>query len=177
MPNVINKLVVKELSDAFSDAEGMVMATMQGLTVAETEELRGSLAEKGVRLRMVRNRLAKLALAERGLEAPAGLLKGNIACAWGGVEDTINAAKVLEKSPAKKAGKVSIQGGLFEGNLLDASEAKALADLPGKDELRGMMLSALIGPARGLVGLLAAPGGSLARVVQAKIDRDGGGDA
>ena len=82
----------------------------------------------------------------------------------------------VETTFAKKAGKVAIQGGLFEGALLGADEAKALADLPGKEELRGMMLSALIGPARGLVGLLAAPGGSLARVVQAKVDRDGGGD-
>jgi len=177
MPNVINKLVVQELSDAFRDAEGLVMATVAGLTVAETENLRNSLAEKGVRLRMVRNRLAVLALKERGLEAPGDMLKGNVACAWGGVEDTINAAKVLDSAPGKKDGKVVIRGGVFEGNLLGAEEAKALATLPGKDELRSMMLSAINGPARGLVGMLAAPGSSLARVLQAKIDRDGGGDA
>ena len=171
MPNIINKLIVKELSDAFESAEGMVICSVQGLTVEETEVLRDSLAEHGVRLRMVRNRLAKIALKDRGIEPPKDMLVGNIACAWGSPEAAINAAKVLHKSPARKEGKVTFRGGLFEGELLDAKEATGLAALPGKDELRGMMVGLLAAPARNLVGLLAAPGGSLARVLQARVDK------
>ena len=176
MPNIINEMIVRELTDAFADAEGMVVVSLAGLTVAETEGLRNSLAEQGVRLRMVRNRLAKIALKERGLEAPKDLLTGNVAMAWGTPEDTIHAAKVLVKSPEKKAGKVVMRGGLLEGNLLGPEEATNLAELPGKQELQAMMLGVLSAPARQLVGLLAAPGGSLARVLQARVDEGGGAE-
>lgn len=170
MANLINKLITKELSDAFGSAEGMVICSVKGLTVAETEDLRDSLAEHGVGLRMVRNRLAKRALAENGIEVPGDMLVGNIVCAWGSPDDTINAAKVLHKSPAHKVGKIQFRGGLFEGGLLDAKEATGLAQLPGREELHGQVVSLLSGPSRSLVCLLAAPGGSLARVVQAHVD-------
>lgn len=170
MPNIINKLIVKELSDAFESAEGMVICSVNGLTVEETEGLRDSLAENGAQLRMVRNRLAKIALKDRGIEPPKDMLVGNIVCAWGSPEEAINAAKVLHKSPARKEGRVEFKGGLFEGELLDAQAASGLAKLPGKDELRGQLVGILAAPARNLVGLLAAPSSSLVRVLQARND-------
>ena len=139
MPNQINEIIVRQLSDEFARAEGMVIVSLSGLTVAETEDLRNALAERGVRLRMVRNRLARLALKNRGLEAGDELFNGSVACAWGSSEDAINVAKVVSKAakradPKKKA-KLAFKGGFFEGNLLDARSAAALADLPGKNEL------------------------------------------
>jgi len=77
---------------------------------------------------------------------------------------------VLQDSGARKSGKVALRGGLLEGNLLDEKGAIGLAGLPGKLELRSMMLSAISGPARKLVGLLAAPQGALVRVIQARVD-------
>ena len=178
MPNLINNLIVRELKGAF-EAEGMVFASLNGLTVAETEELRDSLAEAGVRLRMVRNRLATLALKEHGYDAPADLFKGNVGACWGDAEETINAAKVLHKSDHRKSGKVVLKGGVFEGNVLDDKEAVALAALPGRDELRAKIVGTIAAPLQQLVGVLAAPQGALARVVQAKVDAGGGaeGDA
>ena len=176
MPNIINKMLARELTDSLSDAEGMVIVSMAGLTVEESDSLRTALAEQGVQLRMVRNRIAKIALKERGLEAPAELFKGNVAMTWGSPEDTIHAAKVLVKSDAKKAGKVVVRGGLLEGKMLTPQEASNLAELPGKQELQAMLLGVLSGPARSLVGLIHAPGSSLARVLQAKVDQDGGAE-
>ena len=171
MPNLINEIIVRQLSDEFSRAEGMVIVTLKGLTVEETESLRDSLAEGGVRLRMVRNRLATLALKNRGLELGADVLAGNVACAWGSSEDTIKIAKVVKKAvksrDPKKKGKLAFSGGFFEGNALDAKSAEALAELPGKDELRAMLLGLISGPARSLATLLHAPGSSLARVLDA----------
>jgi len=176
MPNIINEMVVRDLTASLDSVEGMVIVSMAGLTVAETETLRDALAEEGVRLHMVRNRLVRRALDSRGVETPDDMFKGNVAMAWGSPEETIHAARVLSKSDPKKQGKVAFRGGLLDGNLLDASEASQLADLPTKDELRAMLLGVLSGPARSLVGLLAAPGGSLARVLQARVDSASEGD-
>lgn len=172
MPNVINEMLVRELTTALSDAEGMVIVSLSGLTVAETEGLRNSLAEQGVRLLMVRNRLAKIALRERGLQPPDDVFVGNVGMAWGSPEDAIHAAKVLVKSDARKAGKVAMRGGLLEGNFLDSQQATELAELPSRDELRSKMLGVLSGPARALVCLVNAPGSSLARVLQAHVDAE-----
>src|SRR5262245_60277998 len=175
MPNQINEIIVRQLSDEFARAEGMVIVSLSGLTVAETEDLRDALAEHGVRLRMVRNRLARLALKNRGLEASDALFEGSVACAWGSSEDAISVAKVVakaaKKADPKRKAKLTFKGGFFEGNLLDARSAAALAELPGKNELRAMLLGVISGPARSLATLLAAPGSSLARVVQARADK------
>jgi len=177
MPNLINDCIVRQLSDDFGRAEGMVIVSLNGLSVAETEGLRNSLAEHGVRLRMVRNRLARMALKQRGFDAPRELFQGNVACAVGSTEEAILAAKAVQGSEARKLGKAAFRGGLLEGNLLDAAAAAALASLPGKNELRSKLLSAISGPARGLVGLINAPGASLARVLSARVDKLGGGEA
>jgi len=178
MPNVINEIIVRQLSDEFTRAEGMVIVSLTGLTVEETENLRTALAERGVRLRMVRNRLARLALKNRGLEAGVELFGGNVACAWGSSEDTIKIAKAVAQAvkrvdPKRKTARVAFRGGFFEGNLLDAKAAAALAELPGKDELRAMLLGLINGPARSLAVLVQAPGASIARVLQAHATKGG----
>lgn len=171
MPNVINQMIVRELSSSFEGIDAMLVVSMAGLTVAETEAIRTSLAEQGIRLRVIRNRLARIALASHGLEPPKSLLQGSVAVAWGNAEVAIQAARVFSKSDARKQGKLEIRGGLLEGNVLGADEANALASLPGKDELRAMLLGVISGPARNLVGLVNAPGSSLARVLQARIEQ------
>ena len=67
--------------------------------------------------------------------------------------------------------KLQIKAGLIEGQLLDGKGVEeTLAKMPGKNELRAMLLGVISGPARSLATLLAAPGSSLARVVQAHAD-------
>ena len=173
MPNLINELISRELDDAFEGAEGMVLVSLNGLSVAETEGIRTALADHGVRLRMIRNRLALRSLKAKGYEPADDLFVGNMGACWGEAEDAIHAAKVLHSSPERKAGKVTLRGGIFEGNLLDQDAAVSLASLPSREELRAKVLGTIIAPAQKLVGLLNAPQGALARVLQARVDAGG----
>lgn len=174
MPNIVKEMMIRELSAEIQDAEGMLMVNMSGLTVAETEELRTKLAEQDVPLRMVPNRIAKRALSNRGLDFPDGTLKGNVALSWGGPEAAIHAAKVVNDAPAKKEGRLGYVAGVLEGNILGAEDAAHMAEMPGKDELRAMILGCLSGPARGLVMCLNGNQSGLARVIQAHVDEGGG---
>ena len=171
MPNLVNQMVVRELEDEFKDAEGMLLVSFGGLTVEETEDLRGKLAEKNVRFKMVRNKLARRVLADKELEFPEdAALKGNTGIAYGDAEAAIDAAKIFADKDVKKAGKVAFKGGVLEGNALDASSAKALADLPDRDTLHAQLLGVISGPARGLATVLHAVPSSVARVLQAHAD-------
>ena len=175
MPNLVKTLLHRDLEKNF-EAEGAVMVSYEGLTVKEDSALRDGLAAKGVAFQMVRNTLAKRVMSDRGFEVPEDPFAGNIAIAWGDAESTIGAAKVLTEKEVKKAGKVSIKAGIFEGRLLGPTEAVALADIPDKDTLRAMILGCLSAPARGLVQVMAGVPGGLARVVQAHVDAEGGSE-
>ena len=178
MPNVITELLTRDLEKNFEESDGAVLVNYAGLTVKEDSEIRDNLAARGVEFRMVRNTLCKRVMTERGFEIDDDLFVGNIAIAWGDAEATIGAAKVFTEKEVKKAGKVTIKAGIFEGRFLGGSEATALADIPDKDTLRAMLLSALSGSARGLVQILAGLPGGLARVIQANVDQEGfSGDA
>ncbi len=170
MPNVVNKLVVRELSEELNGVEGILFVSLSGLSVAEDDALRTELAGHGVRLRMVRNKLARVALRENGVEVPAQVFAGNVAMMWGSPEEAIQAAKIISKSPLKKDGKVGLRAGLLDGAVLSEADAQALADVPDRDTLRSMLLGTINAPARSLVTVMNAVPAGLARVIQAHVD-------
>lgn len=177
MPSIVNELAVRDLTADFKEAEGLVVIAMPGLSMPENEAMRNQLAKKGVRVRMVANKLALIALDQCGHKFPRDMFRGVVGVAYGTTEQTIEAAKILAADPELvKAGKVAVRGALLEGNVLAEADARALADVPSRDELRAKLLGLLSGPARALVTVLAAPGNSVARVVQAHCDQAGGGE-
>lgn len=177
MPNLVTELVSQKLEQDLGKAQGLIVFGCGGMTVAQSETLRGQLASKGIRLRVVRNKLARRVLAQHGHEFPADALVGNVAIAMGNSESAIHAAKILTSPEVKKVGKVSVQGGLMEGRVLGARDAELLADVPDQNTLRSRILGCISGPARGLVVSLAGLPSGLARVVQAHVDAAGGAPA
>jgi len=173
MTSVINDILLRELTETYKSAEGVVVISMAGLTMAENERLRKALRkEVGVRLRVVPNKLAHRALKECGLEFSREAFRGaNIGVMVGTTEQTIGAAKVVVKHEITKKGKVALRGGALEGNVLGAKDTAALADVPDKNTLRARLLACILGPASGLVRVINAPPGAVARVVQAHADQ------
>jgi large subunit ribosomal protein L10 len=163
-------MVVDELTRDFKEAGGMLVLSFGGLTVEQTEDLRNALAAQGIKFRMVRNSLAKLALAEIGLEFDDGVLSGNTAVAYGANEAAIHAAKIFTEKEVKKMGKITLRAALLEGSVLGASDANTLADIPDRDTMNAMLLGVLSGPARSLVSVLSGVPAAVARVLQAHAD-------
>jgi large subunit ribosomal protein L10 len=161
MPNLVNTLVSNEYKALVGGAEGLLLASAKGMTVAETEGLRDELDKGGARMKMVRNALARRTLAESGYEFPADTFAGNVFVVYGSTEATIHAAKVLTRR------------GVLDKSQLSAGDAVMLADTPDKLTLRAQLLGVLQGPARGLVSLLNALPSGLARVLQAHADTQG----
>ena len=171
MPNIVNQMVLRELEGALKDSEGVLLFSMDGLTVAENEEFRGSMAEGGVRVRIVRSTLARRALSGKGHEFPDEVFAGSTALTCGSPESTIHAAKVVSDSPLRKEGKLKVKAGVLEGNVLGQEDAMALANLPDKDTVRAMLLGVLSGPARGLATVINGSPSGLARVLQGRADK------
>jgi large subunit ribosomal protein L10 len=160
---------VESLKGVFAGAGVVVVGHYAGLTVAELTVLRSRLRQAGGSLKVVKNRLVKLALADTPKSSVSSLFTGPTAIAYS--EDPIAAAKVAV-AYAKEKEQFAILGGLFGDQLLDKKGVDALATLPSLDELRGKIIGLVQAPATKIAGVLAAPGGQLARVINAYATKD-----
>jgi large subunit ribosomal protein L10 len=154
---------IETLQGVFADAGAVVVTHYLGLSVAETEDLRGRLRKEGAAFKVVKNRLAQKALGGASDDAHA-LFKGPVAIAYG--PDPVSAAKATTGF-AKDNDKLVIIGALMGEQVLDAKSVQALAKLPSLDELRGKIVGLLVAPATKIAGIVQAPAGQLARVVGA----------
>jgi large subunit ribosomal protein L10 len=155
--------VVSSLSGLFGEA-GSVVVAHSGMTVAQMGDLRSRMRAAGASFKVAKNRLAMRALQGTPAEAITHLFKGPTGIAIS--RDPVAASKVVV-AYAKENQKLVILGGIIAGMAVDANGVKAFAELPSLDELRGMIIGLLNAPATKLAGLLAAPGGQLARVIGA----------
>ena len=155
---------VAEMHESFQGAEMMVITHQSGLTVEESTDLRRKMRAAGATFRVTKNRLARIALKGTKFENLDGLFTGPTAVAFS--EDPVAAAKVAVDF-AKSNDKLTIVGGALGAKELDQTGVEALAKLPSLDELRAKIVGMISTPATRIAGVLQAPGGQLARVVNA----------
>lgn len=160
---------VAALREAFGNAQLVVVAHQQGLSVAEATDLRRQLRGAGAGFRVTKNRLAKIALEGTPYESIADLFTGPTAIAYS--TDPVAAAKVSVEY-AKKNEKLVILGGSMGATALDKAGVEALAKLPSLDELRAKLVGMIQTPATRVAGVLQAPVGQLARVFGAYARKD-----
>jgi large subunit ribosomal protein L10 len=154
---------VKEITEIFDGSGSVVMAEYSGMTVAEMNELRTKLREHGATVRVVKNRLAKIAMKGKSFEAAGDMFKGPVAIAY--AEDMISAPKVAVEF-AKDSKSFSIIGGFMGDEIFDVSGIEALSKLPSREELIGMAAARLIGQASEVAQRLMSPGSALAGAIK-----------
>jgi len=174
MDRTEKQVVTADLRDKFSRMTSAVFVDFKGMTVETVTKLRDEFRKSGVEYRVVKNSLVKQALSDKPW---AGSLKGTLVgmtgIAWS-YEDPSAAAKVV-KAFRKDNAKLVIKAGLIEGQLLDATGVEEqLATMPGKDELRAMLLATMQAPLQQFLQQLSAPLQNFVYVLKAKEDASGG---
>jgi large subunit ribosomal protein L10 len=157
---------IEALKQRLGDANTAVLTEYRGLTVRQISDLRKQLKAASAEYRVVKNRLARLAVKNSPLDPLASHLKGPTGLVIAR-EDPVGVAKALQTF-ARTNPVLAIKVGLVEGRLLEAQELRALADLPTKDVLRAQLVAAVEGPLSQLVTLLTAPQAELVRVLEAR---------
>lgn len=163
---------IEAIRERFGRSTAAVLVGFRGLNSAETTELRNQFRTAGVDFHVVKNSLVKLAVKDTGLDTVAftGTLAGETAIAWT-YEDPSLAAKVIKafRKDEVVAKKLTIKCGVLESQVMAAERVETeLATLPGKDEVRAMLLAQLMAPAQKLVMQLSAPAQNLAFVLDAR---------
>jgi large subunit ribosomal protein L10 len=143
MPNTQKIERVAELKERIEASEALLLTDYRGLSVTEITELRRSLREGGARFAVIKNTLMRRALEGTDAADLESLFEGPSAVAFVDA-DPVAAAKSVTAA-AKKFPTLVLKGGFVEGRVLDADQAKALADLDSRDvmlsKLAGMMKS------------------------------------
>ena len=144
--------LVADLTELLNDSKMVVYAKYEGLTVAELQELRKMTREAGVKIKVVKNRLVKVAMKEIATykDTETSGLTGQLLYALGTDED-FDAAKVLTKF-AKTHAKMELIGGFNgEGETLSKEEVTTLGNLPTKNELIAQVVDTLLSGINGIV--------------------------
>jgi large subunit ribosomal protein L10 len=155
---------IDTLRGLLAPANGLFVMDFTGLSVGEVTELRRKVREARGNYRVVRNTLAKLAVAETDHRGIQQLLTGPAAVAYTD-QDAVLLAKTLAEF-AKTHEHLRFRGGLVDGQLLDAQQAKQIAALPSRKELVARLVVLLQSPIRRLVTVLNAPVRGLAVSLQ-----------
>jgi len=164
---------IAELQGKFDRSSSAVFLSFQGMSVATVTKLRDEFRKSGVEYKVVKNTLVKQALKDKSYgKALDKALTGMTGIAWS-YEDPSAAAKVV--TSFKDNEKLKVKAGVIDGNVLDAKAVEdSLAKMPGKNELRAMLLATLQAPAQQLLALLQAPAANLVFALDAKRRKDGG---
>ncbi|MFO1226327.1 50S ribosomal protein L10 [Roseateles sp.] len=145
--------VVTDVAAQAAKSQTLALAEYRGLTVEALNKLRVDARSKGVYLHVLKNTLARRAVAGTPFEAASESMVGPLI--YGFSEDAVAAAKVIADF-AKTNDKLVIKGGAYGGKALDVNGVKALASVPSKEVLLSQIAGLLKSPVQRTAAVLAA---------------------
>ena len=155
--------VISDVTGLAAKAQTLVMAEYRGITVADMTRLRTTARNSGVTLSVLKNTLARRAVAGSAFDVVSNQMTGPLIYSFS--VDAITAAKVIAEF-AKTNDKLVIRGGAYGGKALDINGVKQLASIPSKEVLLSQLL-----------GLMQSPISRTARVLAALAEKRGEGAA
>jgi large subunit ribosomal protein L10 len=153
--------VISDVTNLAAKAQTLVIAEYRGITVADMTKLRNNARSAGVSLSVLKNTLARRAVAGSAFEVVADQMSGPLI--YGFSVDAVAAAKVVSEF-AKTNDKLVIRAGAYGGKALDVNGVKQLASIPSKEVLLAQLL-----------GLMQSPISRTARVLAALAEQRGAG--
>ena len=156
--------VIDEVNGLAAKAQTLVIAEYRGITVADMTKLRSSARSNGVSLSVLKNTLARRAVAGSAFDVVADQMTGPLI--YGFSVDAVAAAKVVADF-AKTNDKLVIRAGAFAGKALDVNGVKQLASIPSKEVLLAQLVGLLQSPISRTARVLAAVAGQKGEAVAA----------
>lgn len=161
--------LVNEMQELFASAKGTAVAKYQGVSVAELQDLRKNARENGVTIKVVKNRLVRVAMGEHKTykDTDTSALVGQLLYAFSN-DDEVMPAKILNDFAKTHPSLELVAGFSGEGLAQNASEVTALAGLPSKNQLIAEVVAQLLSPVHDVTNALSGNLHALLDGVKAK---------
>lgn len=168
MSKPVKNLITQSYQSKFADLTGAVLVDVRGVNAEDNNRMRSGLADKQIKVTVVKNSLAKRALGDGDLAPLGDFLDGPSALVYPVSEDTsvVSIARELI-TWAKEVQNLEFKGALMEGITFGPDEIEALSKYPTKEEAQAQVVQLLLSPAQNLVGQIVGPGRKVASLVDA----------
>jgi len=153
MNKVEKKNYISEMETQFQNSDAVLVTHYQGLTMSQLDELRSQMREHGIKFKITKNRITKLALKKTRCKELSTLFTGATAVAFS--DDAIMSARILSKF-AKTNENLKLLGGIMGTDVLDQAGVQNVANLPTLDEARANIVGILAAPASKFISILLA---------------------
>lgn len=150
-------------------SEAVVILRNSGLTVADMTDLRKKLGDQGAMFQITKNTLFKIALADSQFPVPEELFTGTVGVCY--VTGVISSTVKILNDYLRDQKKMDVLGALLPGEQLDPSAAKALVELPTREQALAQVLGTLQSPLTSLVGVINAPLREIITVLHARSEQ------
>jgi len=165
MSKKVKSLIEREIGSRLKGVESCAVISPRGVDGIKNNNLRRKLREKGVRMLVVKNTLARRATADSKLKGFESLLDGPSAVLFG--KESMPALARLLVEEKKLNDKLELRGVFFDGEVYVGEDGvKAASKLPTREEAVAQIVAAILGPGSKLVGALKGPGGKLAGILK-----------
>jgi large subunit ribosomal protein L10 len=164
--------IIDSVADRLREAPAIYLTDFAGLSVEQTNELRGRFRDSDVDYTVLKNTLLRIAMEEvGGYDGVMEYLSGPTAVAF--TDDPAAPAKVIEDFTEEQGTeKPAFKAAVVEGDLYETDEFDALASLKSREELIGDILTLLQSPLTNVVGAVQSQGSNVASLVQALAERE-----
>ena len=162
---------VQSLAKELEGSTTAIIGTFSKLTVAKDYELRKVIREAGGKYRVVKNKLAPISGKGTKVEDALKGLKGVNSVAFT-AGDPVALAKVFAKWAGENQAEFQFKLDIVDGKLLNGADVKALATMPGKEELFSKLLFLMQAPAQRLATVINAAGRDLAVVLNQGVEKE-----
>ena len=164
MSKYVKEMMMDQLRADLGESRSMLILDFKGLDAISEHQFRTDLRKKSIRVRTVKNTLARRVFNEIGVDGLSRYLEGPSVLVWGGV-GVAELAKEIS-GQVKKLKKPEIKGGAVDGVVIGPEQVEDITKLPSREELIGRVAAMALAPAQRIVSLANAPIGAVASQLQ-----------
>ena len=159
MSKYVKEMMMDQLKTELDGSKSVLILDFKGLDAVSENKLRLDLRKKKIRMRAVKNTLAKRVFADAGIAGLDKYLSGPSVAVWGG-DGVAELAKEIT-AQVKKLKKPAIKGGAVDGVVIDASQVDAITKLPSREALIGRVVGLALAPVQRVITLANSPASGL----------------
>ena len=172
MSKYVKELMMDQLKSDLDGSRSLLIVDLKGLDAITEHQLRRDLRKKSIKLRALKNSLARRVFSDMGMEGLGQFLSGPSLAVWGG-DGVAELAKEMSRQ-VKTLKKPEIKGGAVDGVVIGPGQVEDITKLPSREALIGRVVSLALAPVQRIVALAGSPAGNL--MSQLKTLSEGPGD-
>jgi large subunit ribosomal protein L10 len=170
MSKYVKELMMDQLRSDLDGTRSMLVLDLKGLDAIAENQFRRDLRKKSIRMRSLKNSLARRVFTEMGLQGLSRYLEGPSVLVWGG-DGVAELAKEIS-TQVKKLKKPEIKGGAVDGLVIDPGQVEDITKLPSREQLIGRVVSLALAPVQRILALANAPASQLMSQLKTKAEAE-----